>query len=384
MMKVLFVTRGWPTKENPMSGNYEAVQAKAVARLGVDVTVLNFKWRSVFRPDKSAHDVEFTDDGIHVIQQTISLPVLPHVLNNFKLNRFFKQQAVIRFYRRYLRNHTPFDVIHAHSAFEAYLLPPMTRRFRIPLVITEHWSKMNESSITAEIRAMSEAYRTADAIVTVSKALADSLKSKFGVESRVIHNMVPDSFFSSQAASRPNGRIRLVSTGALREPKGFDILIKGLALARHREDCSLTIIGDGPERENLQKCIDEQGLQDRVTLAGRKTPEEVSQLLCDADCFALTSRTETFGIVYIEAMAKGLPVIATVCGGPESFVNEHNGLLIPVDDVEATARAIDHMAEHIGDYDHKAIRQFCYDSFSQDRIAEQIVKVYQEVLQRTR
>ena len=67
---------------------------------------------------------------------------------------------------------------------------------------------------------------------------------------------------------------------------------------------------------------------------------EVSSILAHADIFVLASRKETFGIVYVEAMAKGLPVIATKCGGPEEFVNKENGILVPVDNVEELSKAM--------------------------------------------
>jgi glycosyltransferase involved in cell wall biosynthesis len=79
-------------------------------------------------------------------------------------------------------------------------------------------------------------------------------------------------------------------------------------------------------------------------------------------------------------MAKGKPVIATTCGGPESFVNESNGLLIPAEDVEATTKAIDYMVEHLDQYDGEAIRRFCYENFSEDAISKRIISLYEEVI----
>ena len=106
----------------------------------------------------------------------------------------------------------------------------------------------------------------------------------------------------------------------------------------------------------------------------------MSRQITESDCFILTSRRETFGIVYIEAMAKGKPVIATICGGPESFVNESNGLLIPAEDVEAITKAIDYMVDHLDQYDGEAIRHFCQENFSEEAISKQILSLYEEVI----
>ena len=80
-------------------------------------------------------------------------------------------------------------------------------------------------------------------------------------------------------------------------------------------------------------------------------------------------------------MAKGKPVIATVCGGPEGFVNDSNGILIPSEDVDAASKAIDSMVENINRYDNASIRQYCHDNFSEEAISQKIISVYKEVLE---
>ena len=160
------------------------------------------------------------------------------------------------------------------------------------------------------------------------------------------------------------------------------MIINALRECKHLDKCELNIIGRGPEEANLKSLIEKCQLQDKVFLLGVKTPQEVSRLIADSDCLILTSRRETFGIVYIEAMAKGKPVIATICGGPESFVNESNGLLIPAEDVEATTKAIDYMVENVDKYDNAAIRQYCHDNFSEEAISQKIITVYKEVLEK--
>ena len=79
-------------------------------------------------------------------------------------------------------------------------------------------------------------------------------------------------------------------------------------------------------------------------------------------------------------MAKGLPVIATACGGPEEFVNENNGLLVPVNDVESTAEALVEMYSGHDMYDKSAISEYCMANFSEKEIVRKIVEVYNDVL----
>ena len=94
----------------------------------------------------------------------------------------------------------------------------------------------------------------------------------------------------------------------------------------------------------------------------------------------LASRSETFGVAYIEAMAAGLPVIATRCGGPEDFVTEENGILISVDDVQALTDAMEYMILHRNEYDSTKISENTRRQFAPETIAAQLTEIYKEVL----
>jgi glycosyltransferase involved in cell wall biosynthesis len=95
----------------------------------------------------------------------------------------------------------------------------------------------------------------------------------------------------------------------------------------------------------------------------------------------LASRGETFGVVYIEALAAGVPVIGTKCGGPEDFVSEDMGLLVEVDNVEALTGAMQHMIEHSGEYDRELIKRKIKDSFSPQTVAREL-EIFQDGLEK--
>jgi glycosyltransferase involved in cell wall biosynthesis len=116
--------------------------------------------------------------------------------------------------------------------------------------------------------------------------------------------------------------------------KGHDVLLK--ALAWMKEDAELLIVGDGPERGALEVLAAELGVQDRVRFAGFR--KDVPDLLAASDFFVLPSRTEGLPLSVLEAMAHGLPSIATPVGGvPEALNGEECGILVPVDDVHRLA-----------------------------------------------
>lgn len=134
------------------------------------------------------------------------------------------------------------------------------------------------------------------------------------------------------------------------------------------------------KRIHLQDIINECNITDKVRLLGQKTRPELFELMRKSDTFVLASKSETFGVVYIEAMACGLPVIATRCGGPEDFVNDTNGILIPTDDIEDLSKALIKMRLNIDNFDNERISEECYNKFSSENIAKQIVEQYYKVL----
>jgi glycosyltransferase involved in cell wall biosynthesis len=134
---------------------------------------------------------------------------------------------------------------------------------------------------------------------------------------------------------------QIVSAGRLVREKGFDVLIAAIGrLAADNRDYRLTIYGEGPERANLEAQIATTGLSETVRLAGHVA--DPGPAMAAADLFILASRREGFGNVLVEAMDQGVPVVATRCGGPDSFITDgDNGWLVPPDDERALAERID-------------------------------------------
>lgn len=378
-MRILFVTRGFPSDKDPMSGNFEAVQAKAIAQKGHDVAIMAIHWQNllhVFGNKKIKHRIV---DGIHIYESNRIKLSIPHV--HFpQIEQWARKRQFKKVFDKYVQECGMPDVVHAHIIFWAAPAVIVKEKYHLPFVITEHWTKMNTSQIHRRFENQAFVYKCADKVICVSEILAESLKNKFQLESLVIHNMVSDQFFGSRKIEHNDNSFKFIGVGALRKNKRFDILVEAFALAHFPENISLDIVGEGEERKLIESKIRQYHLDKQVKMLGVKTPKEVNDLLCQSDCFVLSSRLETFAIVLIEAMAKGLPVIATRSGGPEAFVRQEDGMLVPKEDIEELSKAMKYMIEHYQDYNIEDIRNHCHDNFSQGVIAEQIIDVYNQVL----
>ena len=99
-------------------------------------------------------------------------------------------------------------------------------------------------------------------------------------------------------------------------------------------------MGDGSQLDNLKQLTKDLKIQEYVTFTGKYERKQFAEELHKSDCFVLVSRDETFGIVYVEAMACGVPAIASMCGGPSDIIDDSNGLLVPMGDSHALSKAM--------------------------------------------
>jgi glycosyltransferase involved in cell wall biosynthesis len=128
-------------------------------------------------------------------------------------------------------------------------------------------------------------------------------------------------------------------------------------MQKQTSEVSLTIVGNGPERPALEEQARQLGVASRISFRGRLNRRAVREALQHAHAFVLPSRYETFGVVLLEAMATGLPVVATASGGPEDIVTPDTGELVPPGDPSALASALLRMKASWSAYNPYAIRQ---------------------------
>ena len=208
-----------------MSGNYEAVQAKALASKGHQVSILNIHWESMRYLFKSRPLKLRLEDGVAVCECIGVRSIIPRItLPKFELwwRRFF----FVSIFKKYLKEVGRPDVVHAHIVVYASIAIGVKQRLNFPFVITEHWSKFLAEDISSVLSIQSRVYKLADQVICVSEALADSLKKRFNVDSVVINNMVSDIFFKTRKMSREDGGFKFIAVGALRKDKCFDVLIR--------------------------------------------------------------------------------------------------------------------------------------------------------------
>src|SRR3954468_14670986 len=237
------------------------------------------------------------------------------------------------------------DIVHAHSSKAGALGRLAAALARVPVrIFTVHgWSFAAYGGLPGRLYLWVERRlrRLTTAVVCVAEASRD-----VGVDAGacraertlVIHNAVDVAAFA--APERLRGIPQVVSIGRFAFPKDFATLVE--ALAATRADYRAAFVGEGPLLPEIADTIRQRGLTDRIDLLGNRG--DVPVVLASADVFVLSSRSEGFPVSILEAMAAGLPVVATDVGGvAESVVDGETGLLVPPGDPAGLAAALDRL-----------------------------------------
>lgn len=247
------------------------------------------------------------------------------------------------------------DVMHVHSPFTMGLAGARwARRLSIPLVFTYHTLYTEYLHYVPlkipSVRRLTERYLTyfcnaCHAVVAPSHAVQELLVTCYGV--RVPVHVMPTGVTPPETAYE-QGRLRnrlnippeatvLLFVGRLGLEKNVAFILRSFQrLAQsHVSDCRLVVVGGGTEERNLAALARRLGIDGRVVFTGRWPREDVQAAYAGSDLFVFASLTETQGLVVLEAMAGGLPVVAVKAGGVEDVVEDGvNGLLSGLDEVE--------------------------------------------------
>ena len=183
----------------------------------------------------------------------------------------------------------------------------------------------------------------------------------------------------------PGRPVRLVTIGRVASEKNLPLLIDAVdvLVARERLDVELEIVGDGPAWDRVAQHISERGLENRVTMVGRLGGTDLIEAFDRSDLFVMTSLTDSFGIVLIEAMARGLPVIApNITGVRDVVIDGTTGLLVD-HTVDSVCKAVLRVLHEPGLRDHLIVEaQSASSRYLWPEVARQFIQMYEEVLNR--
>jgi glycosyltransferase involved in cell wall biosynthesis len=279
------------------------------------------------------------------------------------------------------------DIVHAHVALPAGLAGALMKRLLgVPLVITEHTSPF---SLLMRNRVAAFATRVAllaaDRVIAVSRSLHAEILAypKLRRQVDIVPNVVDVRAFARERVARASG-FRLLFVGEMEtRRKGVEYLLRAMSLLRERGlDVCLDLVGGGRHEEMYRGMAAKLGLSAMCRFHGAVPHDRVASLMADVDLFVLPSLAETFGVVLVEAMAAGLPVVATRCGGPEEVVTPDVGVLVEPADSESLADALADILGRLDEFPSEHLRRAAEERYGQKSVAARMVDLYKEVIGR--
>lgn len=374
-MKILFYTNVYPDEKGSLGGIFIHNQAIALRNSGNEVAVLFLDFRSL-RNKRTIGFSKYKLDGINVFRYSFPCGPIYFLINAVG------PQLTKNAYKRIVYEFGEPDLIYSHFGGSAKLIQKTSHQFDVPYVVIEHDSGILTGKITdKKLKNRIRAYNDASAVIAVSLSLKRQLQKLTKNVVHVVPNIIPNYMFENQGKDQKVNfsDFIFISVGNLKKSKSFDLTIQAFAIVvRENPNVRLIIVGDGPERKRLGLLVQQLNIQKFVEFKGIVPNNKLPVLLNNCDCFVLPSKFETFGVVYLEAMACGLPVIATRCGGPDEFVNDSNGILIDVDDQAGLALAMKRMIKS-SDFKSNRIKEYAYSISSSEAVVRKLENIFEKI-----
>ena len=283
-----------------------------------------------------------------------------------------------------------FDLIHAHFIYpDGVIAARLGRDLGLPVVVSEHsvWQQWFQR----HPRVGQQVERALPSIARLT-AVSDSLRTDMAsiVRNRVpvdlLPNVVDDETFTAASAAETDPD-QLLFVGTIRRVKGLDVLVRALATLRARRPrLRLTVVGGAfyrayaRDERDVRSLVTSLGLDDRVRFLGEQSAADVAREMRRSAMLVVPSRRETFSLVTAEALASGIPVVVTRCGGPEEFVTADVGTLVAVDDADALVSGIDSVLDRREQFSPLVLRDWAVSRFGRAVAARRIADLYTHVI----
>jgi len=392
--KILFIASWYPGRKNPISGIFTKRQIEAVSRF-CDVAVLVIDKDLSMKKNvelETAYENEILTVRVYYKESKIRISLLRKAIHFLRL--LVGSYLGLKIIKE--KFHRP-DIVHLNDViFPNGIIALILKLLKgIPYVVTQH-----DDTPLRIIRGLEKErrlwklkerliFKNSKAVIVDSTAMKDAMV-KLGLHSNpfVIPNVVSDETLSSEILQkRETEKKKIVLVARLddrhKNISGIIKCLSGIYNGLGIKDFEFHIIGEGDDRGYLE------GLSRGLNLLGRCVffhgylPEdEKLKLLRESHFHVLNSNFEGFSVATAEAIACGIPVIVTRCGGPVDFVNENVGILIEPDNPKELESAILYMLANWHRYDSKRMKEYAKKMFSYEVVGKQLYEVYKNIVTR--
>ncbi len=382
---ILFISAWYPDRINPNLGNFVEKHAKAIAE-HCNVNVLHIAFDANLINKK--HDLIIEkENNINIIRVYVKkdfFRVIPFT-NIQKIFLYLKTYIIG--YKYIASNFGTQDMVHANIVFPTGIIAIYFKlKYNLQFIITEHWTGYlpdDPSKIGIVQKYLAKiVIKNAKFVTPVSEDLKQAmlfynLKGNY----KVIPNVVDVNVFKPKINKALNDKVRFLHVSSLDDKqKNITGIINVVSkLVANCNNFEVLIVGDGDNLSFIKLSEELNLLNSVITFESEKKPSEIAELMQQADCFLMFSNYESFSVVIAEALACGLPIIATDAGGISSELTKDYGIIIKPNDEAALQEAMIYMISHHTEYDKQLLSAYA-DKFSYENVGKSYYNLYQEIL----
>ncbi|MBO4543003.1 MAG: glycosyltransferase [Bacteroidales bacterium] len=372
-MKILHIPSWFPQVDNPLDGNFIL---KHIATTAADTTAI------VLHHTKGHVDIPIISHDGNIIFHPIEVS---HSMSKWQLYK-----AYVRAFDEIVARYGRPDVIHLHVALPlGFLAARLSRKYRIPLVVSEHWSvyyQENRFLLTSlQKLALHYIFHTVRHITTVSEylhtAIVEMLPEAKNIPYTIVSNTVNTNLFCTKPC-QPHGKKQILHISNLEQESknimGILHVIK--RLSQQRSDFELNIIHDLANLQ-VEQFIRLENLGNCVHLLGKKTEEEVAEAIQNCDFMLQFSNYETQSCVLLEAFCCGKPAVATPVGGIPEIATADNTVFTEPCNEDDCLEKIAFMLDHFQNFNAEEIQKQAAAKCDSAIIGKKFLNIYQQMVQ---
>ncbi len=371
-INILILPKWYPRDDRPVSGIFVKEFALAISKycnvavlFGHEVSSIKGFYKIKYKKDQNI-------ETFYVSYKKLGFSYLSY--NIVMLLAFLKIRK--KFYP---------DIIHVHVYSAGILALILKYLYNIPYVVTEHFKIIKEDRLFEKIKILlgKIIFEKANLLIHVSKFMVRDIE-KYGIKNRyvIIPNVVNTSIFyySENFKNKNSKKKHILFVGNPTSRKGVDYLLRAIhVLKKKRTDFILNIVGDGEECQKYKDMCKNLDISDITIFHGIKSKQEIAKMMQNCQFLVLPSLWENLPCVLIEAIATGLPVVATDVGGVREIVNNDVGIIIPPGNVDFLVKAIDYMLDNHNNYKRRKISKYG-NQFGYEVIGRKLYRIYRSLL----
>ncbi len=393
-MRILMISHIYPSRADTVYGSFVHSQVRALQDLGCELMVLaptamapfplyiiKDKWRRFHAtPKRDKYQ------GVDVVYPRIIRTPGAALFQLSGLNYYY----ALKPYALAEHKKKPFDLIHAQVAYpDGWAAARLAEELDLPLVLTLHGQELQKIvNWNEKLKGLVETALAKAAAVVVPSPKMQALARKHGVPDSKLHlvynglDPLPEAELPRDIQDKLRGKQVLLSVGRLEQEKGFQHNIEALNMLKEKHpELVYLLVGDGAYRIKLQEMAKDLDLEERIIFAGCQPRDKVQAYYANSHVFSMPSRDESFGIVYLEAMAAGLPVIGTEGEGIAPLLGDNLGRLVKFGDSRTLALQISELLDpaavaELGQRGREAAAGFTWQ-----QNADSLLRVYNNLTQ---